>query len=502
MPPAANPLQESFKRLQAAEQLRRERKFEQAQVICESLIQQYPNYAGALHTLGLVYSDQNKNEYALDCLVRALMLNPRNGAVLTALGQIYLRFGANEMAALTLERTKSIEPLDPKALLMLGDIYQEDQEYERARDTYREALAIKPDLVPASIGFGWCCYYLGDYAEASKIFQSLVERGLRLLEPIRALTVLPASTVKVDVMAQLDMATKEPDENEAEFKVSVEFFRAIILDRAGRHAEAWQHFTRANRAVFLTIRDRLCQISQRWRTSIELLRASPGSTGRPVHTGQPVSLFILGPSRSGKTTLEQIVGTLGGVKRGYESSTLWKAVQRTFQASALLGSNQLELLPPHLHQLFREYYFEELRRLVRSARVFTDTSPGHIHSAALIATILPSARFIFVKRNLEDNVLRIYMARYRGGNAYAYDLKTARDHILQYHELIDLMAEKFPNIVRVIQYEDMVGNPAAALAMTAELCGLPIGDEPAPAIASDCGCAAPYRQFMAAELGV
>ena len=47
----------------------------------------------------------------------------------------------------------------------------------------------------------------------------------------------------------------------------------------------------------------------------------------------------------------------------------------------------------------------------------------------------------------------------------------------------------------------MVADPASALRVAADLCGLPMTDAPLPAIGDDRGCAEPYRQFMAAELG-
>jgi len=361
----SNLLDDAFIRLQEAERLHQQRKSDEARKICESLIRSYPNYVGALYRLGLIYSDQNNNANALDCLVNAAMLDPRNGLVLTALGEIYLRFGANEMARHTFEQVK--QP-GARALLMLGDIYQEDCEYDLARETYRRALAVDAGFVAAAIGLGWCCTHLGDYSEAAKIFTVLIERGVRTIEPIRALTVLPPSVVNIDLLAQLDRVVKEPGEDTAEFENSVEFFRAIALDRAGRHAEAWDHFTRANRQVFNTMRDRLSQIDERWHRSLSRLRANPGKTGVHDIPGQPISLFILGPSRCGKTTMEQLVATLDGVKRGHESPAVRTAVLGSFQVSSLPGSESLELLPPRLYPLCREYYFEELARRARSAK--------------------------------------------------------------------------------------------------------------------------------------
>ena len=160
-----------------------------------------------------------------------------------------------------------------------------------------------------------------------------------------------------------------------------------------------------------------------------------------------------------------------------------------------------EILPPGFDGLCRDIYLgEELTRRAGSAKVFTNTHPSRIHDAARIAAAFPGVRFIFVKRNLEDNLLRIYMRKYTRGNSYAYDLKSARDHVIWYHQMIDVLAEKFPDIVRVIQYEEMVADPAATLRVAAELCGLPMTDKPLPEIGDDRGCAAPYRELMAAAL--
>jgi Sulfotransferase family len=206
------------------------------------------------------------------------------------------------------------------------------------------------------------------------------------------------------------------------------------------------------------------------------------------------------PSRSGKTTMERLVATLDGVKRGYENPIVENAIRQTFQTAALLSSSYLGDLPAQLYPLCREIYLEQLTRRAGPAKVFTNTHPGHIYDAARIAAVFPNIRFIFVKRNLDDILLRIYLRQYNRGNAYAYDLKVARDHVVWYYQMIDVLADKLPDVVRVIHYEDMVTDPAAALRTAAELCGLPMTDKPLPAVGDDRGCAEPYREFMAAAL--
>src|SRR5712691_7185779 len=103
-----NPLQDSFIKLDEAEQLRQQGKLDRAQKICEALVREHPDYMAALHTLGLVLADRENYEQALNCLVRAVMLDPRSWTTLTALGGVYLRLEAKEMAALALEQARAI----------------------------------------------------------------------------------------------------------------------------------------------------------------------------------------------------------------------------------------------------------------------------------------------------------------------------------------------------------------------------------------------------------
>jgi tetratricopeptide (TPR) repeat protein len=496
-----NSLQESFIRLQQAEQLRQRGRFDDAQSLCESLLQHHPDYAGALHTLGLIAGDREDHQQALNYLVRAAMLNPHNWMTLTALSGVYLRLGAVEMAKQTIEQALLIEPKQAAAFLLQGDIFREDREYELARDAYRQALVIDPSLVAAAIGLGWCLADLGEYRQAAEIFESLIQRGTPLVEPLRALASFPAAAVRIDLLRQLDKVHRQQDESVAQFERAIAFIRATGLDRAGHHAPAWEQAVQANRSVFIDMQADLKRLDERRRASLATLqRYHQRSEFRGGEGRQPISLFILGPSRAGKTTMEKLVSELPGVKRGYENPIVENAVRRTFQVSALPPDSVLSSLPAPAYPLCRTLYREELARRLAGATVFTNTNSGCLFEAAHIASVFENARFIFMKRNMEDNLLQIFMREYQGGNPYGYNLKAAREHILWQHQITDLMAERFPEIVRVVHYEDMIPNPMVCLRTAAELCGLSIPNGLLTTAAGDPGCSTPYRQFMIAEL--
>lgn len=496
--PASSDSSETYRQLERAEALRRQGELDRARTLCEPLVARHPDYYGALHTLGLIYADKGQYPQALGCLVRAVMLNPRSWQALTALSTVYLELGASEMAAQALEQARLINPRDASIFGTLGEIYQTEREYELAYDAYHSALDLDPRLDIAAIGLCICSRQLGRYAEAAKIFEGLVKRGSTSLIALAALSGLPAASVSLDVLSELKKITADKNANNAEFEHSVAAIKAAALGRAGRPEEAWQAIVPANRSIYLAREQDARDVGETQRKNLALLKER--QIKPPGDNAKTISLFILGPSRSGKTTMETLIATLDGVKRGYENPIVENAIRRTFQSAGLLTDRAFEMLPPTLNSLCREIYLEELGRRAGSAKVFTNTHPARIHDAARVAAAFPSVRFIFVKRNLEDNLLRIFMRAYAVGNSYSYDLKATRDHLLWYHQMIDALVEKLPVISRVIQYEDMIVDPAAALHLAADLCGLAVKDGPLPELGDDRNCAEPYRALITAAL--
>ena len=494
-----DPMRDAFHQLEQAEALRRTGRSDRARAICESLVGRYPTYFGALYTLGLIYVETQQNPQALGCLVRAAMLNPRSWRALTALSAVYLELGASEMAAHTLEQASAIKPKDPNILITLGEIYRGEREYELARDAYRKSFELDRGLEAAALGLGACYAHLGQFAEAAEIFEGLLERGRRSVGIFFEFNNLPSSFVTVDLLSKLKKIKRDQKQQKADFETSVAFVSTALLDKAGRHTEAWEQLVAANQTLYPSMQRGAGDLAKTQRVNLAQLKEKRiKARGDSAGKTRTISLFILGPSRSGKTTMETLVATLDGVKRGYENPGVENAVRRAFQSAGLLATRLFEVLPPKLDSDCRDFYLEELSRRAGSAKVFTNTHPGRIHDAARVAAAFPNVRFIFVKRNLEDNMLRIYMRKYKSGNYYAYDLKSIRDHINWYHQMIDVLAKKLPDIVRVIPYEEIVADPATAVGVAADLCGLEMPERPLPSLGDDRGCAAPYREFMAA----
>ena len=222
-----HPIIETRLRLGRAEELRRARKLDKAQRICEDLVKEHPDYVGALHTLGLILADKREYPRAMSCLAQAVMRNPKNWTSLTALSGVYLRLGAPVMAARTLEQALQRNPDDAGILVTLGEIYRDKREYEAGADTFRRAAQIEPSFVAAHIGLGLCLTHLGQLAEAAEAFQRVIggdgssqaDGGENLpQQALYALCQLPPAFVSVDALSLLSRAAPSRKQTKEEFE--------------------------------------------------------------------------------------------------------------------------------------------------------------------------------------------------------------------------------------------------------------------------------------------
>src|SRR5262249_45956642 len=146
---------------------------------------------------------------------------------------------------------------------------------------------------------------------------------------------------------------KHQGEGQDTFDNLLAFARAAALDKLGRYSEAWAHLVPANRSVFLATQPDLAYVLARQCANLVRLQQTRAKLGDDKAEDRPTSLFILGPSRSGKTTMEMLVSTLDDIKRGYENLTVRKAVNLAFEAGGLPADPLLESLPTTLHSMCR-----------------------------------------------------------------------------------------------------------------------------------------------------
>ncbi|MEP1206594.1 MAG: tetratricopeptide repeat protein [Rhizobiaceae bacterium] len=491
-------MQPTLEKLNKANFERRSGRIQKSIRICEELIKDFPFYVGALHTLGLAHMARRDYWSALSCFVRAAMLNPRDWAILTSLAQCYIALDAEEMAAHTLEQAIAINSDDFNIHQTLGIIYEREREYEAAVSSLSRAHELEPNNSAAAVQLGSCLVHLGQFDKAAKVLNQVHRANPQSLAPLAGLAQLPSGVSNVDLGAALEAVKPTEETSTEDFEVRKAFALAFNYDRQGQVEKAWEQLNKAN-----------APLKKRYQSKMELRRSDRKAIWNniealPEHKGShnliekvPISLYVLGVSRSGKTSLEKLLAALPGIKRGYENPIVELAVSRTTQEAGLLTARNLFDLPIGLGDKFREHYISELTARASDARAFTNTHPGRIIDVGLLAMLVPNVRFIFVVRNREDTALRVLLKHYKeGSNVHSYDLKDTFDEIDWYHGLINYWQKQLPDICRTVSNEDLVNDQSLVQTLAAELCEISSPSIDLPPYPDDRGCSKAYGKFF------
>ncbi len=474
-----------------------------AQMRLEGLLGQYPDYVAALFELSRIHIGREEFGPAADYLARAAMHNPWDERVQTNLAACYFKLGADDMAEIVYRQLIDLNPSYAETYFNLGQLYGRLRDYGRCEAALLKALDLRPDYYDAMTALGACYEHLGQLAESYRTYLAATKiGGDRLLDAVGGLAGLPAALVEIDLMALLDRAaaTVDPDD-EADAGI-IASARARILAHQGKHDAAWSEAAALNNRY----RDRLAaqragdekayRLTMEWARELKKIPVTPV----PEVEEDVTSLFILGPSRSGKTTLERLLATLDDtVKPGYENVVVRSLARRTNLVAGRLGINNVAALPVGLHAHFTRFYRQELARRSDGRKVYTTTTPGMIQDVPRLVTLVPKAKFIFLRRDVDDLAVRIFFSFYRSGNSYGYDMKTITEYVSWYYQLIDLWCELFPGSTLVVDYETLVEDPASVWERVLDFCSL-AGEYPSSMIVGDDrGAATPYRSLIDAD---
>lgn len=116
----------------------------QAIELFEQLLARDPNHAGTLNYLGYMFAERGENlERALDLILRAVSLEPDNGAYVDSLGWVYFRLGRYNEAKEQLEWAVRLVGEDATLHEHLGATYAKLGDTAKARTAFEKALSLE-----------------------------------------------------------------------------------------------------------------------------------------------------------------------------------------------------------------------------------------------------------------------------------------------------------------------------------------------------------------------
>lgn len=158
-------------------------RLQDAEIVVRDILQAAPQYAPAIHLLGVIAHMAGRGDMAIELIEQAISINnkiPLFHANLAEMYRLQDRFEESVEAGL-----KAIA-LDPKFLFAqsnLGIAYYDLKDYDKAKDHHKIALEINPNFAPSLNNMGSILRAETDYAGAADYFDKAIAADPNFLDP-------------------------------------------------------------------------------------------------------------------------------------------------------------------------------------------------------------------------------------------------------------------------------------------------------------------------------
>jgi tetratricopeptide (TPR) repeat protein len=397
----------------------------------EELLKADPRQPEALNNVGAIQFKRGSFIEAEKCFRGAISLRPDYPEALSNLGNVLRRRGYLSESESSLRRAIKLKPNYLDAHCGLGATLELAGDTHGAKGRFRKVLKAKPHHVDAMIGMARANAMEGRLEEAGK----LLERVLAT-EPKNVFAL--AEQANLRQMTQADARWLEAAKTAASSGIdsyeeaTLHYAIGKYYDDVGDFARAFESFRHANDICKAAAepydrkaRARLARDLMSAYTRDALAESQPGAS--PTTT--PV--FIVGMPRSGTSLADQIVCSHPTV-RGAGESDFWFNVVNAQDSRARRGT-----LDEQLRTTLADAYLQALKeRVGEEASRIVDKAPVNADFVGVIHSVLPNARFIYMRRNPIDSCLSCYFQAFPLGTNFTFDLSDLAHYYREHQRLI------------------------------------------------------------------
>ena len=369
---------------------------------------------------------------------------------------LFQEVGRHQEAKTLLGEIRSQFSSDRQTLHKVGGLMGQLGYYAEAAKVYESILEVEPE--PRNYQrLGQYYQKLGRYPDAEAAFLTAIEGNpgagpaYLLLANTRRITENDAGLV-----AKFESALKQrglsPDT-----EACMRFGLGKMYDDLGRYDEAFAHFTQGNRLRKMNA----SFDAGEWRAFARELGRRPDvfpDKVSPLPGNAPTPLFIVGMLRSGTTLVERILASHPQVHGMGEVNWMAELVGHAKNQTGIDYPALLDILSDKNIGELRAAYTRRWPQEGKSGRYIVDKNPLNFIYLGLIARMFPNARIVHCERDPRDTGVSIYFQNFASTvNSYAYDLKDIGQFHNGYREVMDYWRRVLPQgMLHTVVYEKLV----------------------------------------------
>ena len=433
-------------------------RLDEAEASYKQAIALKPDFAEAYSNLGVTLKELGRLDEALASYTQAIALKPDYAEAHSNLSVTLKELGRLDEALASCAQAIALKPDYALAHNNLGITLKELGRLEEAEASYTKAIALKPDYALAHNNLGNTLQEFGKLDEALASYKQAIALKPDFVDGARNLVKLPVGQLDSDALNLSEKAFDISD-GSLEYEIKYFFFQGNLLKHRGFIEQSFNLFCKANKLKLESSKDRM--IVEAKKNSDSLMRIDKWMPSPPALAGKRLAkLFIVGPSKSGKSSVEHILNESSHVK------ALWEGIKY----NELIKNNSCG---KDLSEILFENIFSksEGKLFNQGYKVVTSTNPESIFYSDYLMDMLPNAYFIIVKRDILDLSSEIFTSEYNRENLYSYDVNEISSYLDVYNRICETLVLKVPDRCLAVSFENIIQAPEDVVDQISRLVG-------------------------------
>lgn len=263
--------------------------------------------------------------------------------------------------------------------------------------------------------------------------------------------------------------------------VPLHFALGRAWDDRKDYSSAFHHFSEGNRLRAETINYSAVELTLEVDEFIQ--RFDPAAfKAAEDRQGEATPVFLISMPRAGSTLLEQMLDRHPEIEAvgelPYIRALLRSALEIHTRRAPIKVPELIERLGPGEAQAFGQDYLNRAKlHRRRNARYFVDKMPMNWSDILFIRKILPTARFIEIRRSAMDCCFSNYVHYFSRAHAASFDQHDIGKCYVDYARLMDHIGGAAPGAISQLRYETLVEDPEAQLRSLCSDLGLPFDSD-------------------------